>query len=83
MGIISGKAILEYTFEVVPPTGEPWEPSQKINRWERVGDDEVLVYWREFIVYEDDPTGEYQVTITIEDRVEGRQIGTTETFVVQ
>lgn len=77
----SGKATLEYTFEVVPPTGEPWEPSQKINRWERVQDDEALIYWREFTMYEDDPKGAYEVTLTIEDRVSGRQIQTTETFV--
>lgn len=79
----SGKAVLEYTFEVVPPTGEPWEPSTKLNRWERVGEDEALIYWRGFTMYEDDPTGEYEVTLTIEDRVMGKQIRTTETFVVE
>ena len=80
----SGKAILKYVFEVVPPEGDPWDPIETRNKWERVQDDEYLVYWRGFRMYEDDPTGEYQVTVTVDDRVtRNKQIQTTETFVVE
>lgn len=79
----SGKAVLEYIFEVEPPVGEPWEPIQTTNRWERVEDDEFLVYWRGFNMFEDDPTGPYEMTITVDDKVtRTAQIQTTETFVV-
>ncbi|WP_340100116.1 hypothetical protein [Salinibaculum salinum] len=76
----SGRARLVYQFEVEPPEGEPWRPDDTTEEWERVQEDEILVYSRAFATYEDDPAGEYTMTISITDRTEGTRIQTTETF---
>lgn len=76
----SGKAVLEFTYEVERPDGSTWEPTQTTQRWERVQDDEILLYSRELVTFDDDPLGTYELTITVEDKVDGRQIRTTSEF---
>lgn len=76
----SGSATLVYQFDVEAPDGETWAVADATEEWERVQDDDLLVYAKAFRTYDDDPAGEYSMTITVSDGNGGDRIETTETF---
>ena len=76
----SGKAVLDYTFEVETPDGTTWDPIQRTERWNRVEKDDILQYATALHTYEDDQSGTYELSITVEDKVDGLETGTTATF---
>lgn len=74
-------ATLAYTFETETPDGTTWDPiTEREESWENVESTDVLIIWEPFTTYEDDPPGEYEMTITVEDQAEGERLETTETF---
>ena len=75
-------AVLEYTFDVEAPDGDRWEPVTRTETWDDVGD-EVLIVGQSFATYEDDAAGEYELTITVEDQVDGERLTRTETFTLE
>ena len=80
----AGTATLHYTFDVETPEGDTWESvPEREESWDRVRDAEILIIWEGFTTYEDDPTGEYELTITVDDQADGQQITTTKTFVLE
>lgn len=79
----SGRATLVYQLEVETPEGDTWRLDDTTEEWERVQADELLVYSRAFETYEDDPAGEYILTLTVTDRTGGKRIQTTETFTLE
>lgn len=79
----AGTATLEYTFDVETPAGDRWDRITRTEEWERVQDDEILVIFEPFATYEDDPSGEYKMTITVEDQAHGNRLETIETFTLE
>ena len=76
----SGRARLTYQFEVETPDGDTWRLDDTTEEWERVQADDILVYSKAFQTYEDDPAGEYILTLSVTDRTDGKRIRTTEAF---
>jgi len=76
----SGKAVLEYTFDVEAPDGSTWEQITRNERWERVEPGKTLYYGQALATFEDDPLGTYELTITVRDKVADYRIRTKETF---
>ncbi|AGN02431.1 hypothetical protein L593_12460 [Salinarchaeum sp. Harcht-Bsk1] len=76
----SGRAVLRYQFDVEAPDGETWNVDDAVEEWERVQEDDLLIYARAFVTSTDDPAGEYTMTITVSDVNGGARIETTETF---
>lgn len=80
----SDTARLEYVFETETPDGDTWEPvHEREESWDDVGESEILIVWDGFQTYEDDPDGEYEMTITVEDQVDGERLQTTEEFTLE
>lgn len=79
----SGKVILDIAFQVDRPDGQSWERIEETQRWERIGPDDALIFWEGLDTYEDDPAGEYTLTLTLEDQLEGKRLRTTETFTLE
>ena len=76
-----GTASLDYTFEVETPDGTTWDPVVERNeRWEDVDGSDVLSVWENFATYPEDPPGEYEIAIAVEDAFEGERLRTNETF---
>ena len=79
----AGTATLEYTFDVETPAGDRWDRITRTEEWERVQDDEILVIFEPFRTFEDDPPGEYEMTITVEDQAHDNRLETAETFTLE
>lgn len=77
-----GTADLTFTFEVDTPDGETWQPVEREESWEDA-EDSVLMYAQEFRTGADDEPGDYDMTITADDQVDGKQITATETFTLE
>ena len=78
-----GTATLEYTFDVETPDGESWDRENREEQWEDVDTTDVLIIWEGFATFEEDPPGEYELTITVEEQSMGETIRTTETFTLE
>lgn len=78
-----GAATLEYTFDVETPDGGSWDKEDREERWEDVEPGNILIIWEGFSTFEEDPPGEYELTITVEEQAEGETIRTTETFTLE
>ncbi|MDR5673973.1 hypothetical protein AArcCO_1299 [Halalkaliarchaeum sp. AArc-CO] len=79
----AGTARLVYTFEIDAPDGSTWDVDDREEHWERVGEHHILAIWEAISTFEDDPPGEYELTLTVEDQVHGEAIRTTETFTLE
>jgi hypothetical protein len=79
----AGRATLVYQFDVETPDGEEWRLDDATETWERVQQDDVLVFSRGIETYEDDPTGEYSLTISVTDKTTGRRIQRSTTFTLE
>ena len=49
-----------------------WETSEPTYSWEDAGF-QVLMPTREYQTFDDDPTGEYEVSIDVEEQITGEQ----------
>lgn len=78
----NGTAKLAFTFRVETPNGETWNPVEKEETWEDA-EDSILLFAQGFGTDVDDDPGEYEMSITVDDRVEEQQITTTETFTLE
>ena len=64
----TGEAVLDVTFSVEDPDGTMWETSESTYVWEDAGF-QVLMPTREYQTFDDDPTGEYEVSIDVEEQI--------------
>ncbi|MFQ3294026.1 MAG: hypothetical protein ACI8VE_001094 [Natrialbaceae archaeon] len=77
-----GIAKLTFTFDIETPYGNTWEPVVSKKRWEDA-DGSILIFWQGLETSAEDELGEYQLSITVDDRVDGEQLSTAETFVLE
>ena len=76
-----GTASLEYTVQIAAPDGSTLDPViERSEQWDDVEGSDVLSVWEGFATYPEDSTGEYEITVTVEDEFEGEQLRTEETF---
>lgn len=74
-----GTAQLAFTFTVETPNGDTWNPVEREESWQDA-EDSILLFAQEFETNANDEPGEYEMSITVDDRVDGEQIATTATF---
>lgn len=79
----TGAASLSYTLDVEQPDGSMWDPVEGGRRFEDVQMDDILAFWEGIQTAEDDPVGEYELTITVESRARGESIQTVESFTLE
>lgn len=72
-------ARLTYTYEVTDPEGGRWETTTVDETDEDAGF-KTLRQWQAFRTFPDDPAGEHRVTVSVEDRVLGATVESTDTF---
>ena len=77
-----GTANLVFTFEVETPNGEAWKPVERDESWQDA-EDSILLFAQEFGTNSNDEAGEYEMSITVDDQVDGEQITTTATFTLE
>lgn len=77
-----GTARLEYTFETETPDGEEWEPVEREEEWSDA-DGDLLMIGQSIETFEDDEPGDYDLTIIVDDQVDGERLTTTETFTLE
>ena len=76
-----GTAALAYTFRTTTPDGTTWEPVvERTEEWENVERTDNLVVWERFSTYPEDPPGEYETEITVEDTGGDHRLDRTATF---
>lgn len=78
-----GSTTLTYTFEVETPPGDRWEPIERTEEWARVRDEELLVIWEGLSTFDDDPPGEYRVTVSAEVTASVAEIDDTVTVILE
>ena len=79
----AGTARLVYRFKIEAPDGSTWEVDDREETWDRVGEHHILAIWEGFATFEEDPPGEYELTLTVEDQIHGETIRTSETFALE
>jgi hypothetical protein len=76
-----GTAALAFTFRTVTPDGSTWDPViEREEEWENVEETDSLLVWERFATYQEDPPGEYEMQITVEDAGGEQRLQQTETF---
>lgn len=68
----NGDATIEVTFNVENPGGDTWEPIVDSYTFEDAGY-RVLMPTREYDTFDEDPVGEYEITVAIEEQITGEQ----------
>ena len=63
---------LEISFDITDPEGEPWESDTVTQTWDDAGF-QRLIYERGYETFDDDPVGEYEMDIHIEEQITGDQ----------
>lgn len=75
-------AKLTFTFQVETPDGDAWKPVEREESWEDA-ENSIPVYAQEFETTADEEPGDYEMTITVNDRIDGKQITTAERFTLK
>lgn len=79
-----GTASLDYTFQIERPDGSSWDPvRERHEEWENVEPTELLIVWEKFSTFPEDEPGEYEMRITVKDRIESHRLRTDESFTLE
>lgn len=76
-------ASLDFSVTTATPTGTEWDPTEWHEQWDDVDSSDVPSVWHRFETYPEDPPGDYEMEITVEDRTQGEALQTTESFTLE